>query len=169
MLLDFRHETFLTLSNIQNYTKTAKALNMTQPAVTQHIQYLESYYGCKLFYYKNRKITLTPQGEKLKDFVATVQADGKIFKSLLVEKRKEEEITFGATLSIGEYVMPKVITEILLQNPLAEIHMLVANTQTLLEKLEQGEIAFALVEGIFDKSYFDYKLFSLERFIAIKS
>ncbi len=170
MLLDFRHETFLALSHIQNYTKAAKALNITQPAVTQHIQYLENHYGCKLFAYQNRKISLTPQGEKLKIFVTTVMADGKMFENfLLEEENKEKEITFGATLSIGEYVMPHLLSQILLKNPMMKIHMSVGNTQTLLEKLYQGDIAFALVEGIFDKSLFGYQLFSLERFIPVSS
>lgn len=34
-----------------DYRKTAEELHMTQPAVTQHIQYLEEKYRCKLFSY----------------------------------------------------------------------------------------------------------------------
>lgn len=46
-MLDFRMITFRTLYNEMNYRKTAELLNMTQPGVTQHIQYLEKYYGVK--------------------------------------------------------------------------------------------------------------------------
>lgn len=39
-MLDYRHETFLALCRIRNYTRTAEALHLTQPAVTQHIKAL---------------------------------------------------------------------------------------------------------------------------------
>ena len=50
-MLDYRIYTFLTLFKEMNYRKTAEKLNMTQPGVTQHIQYLEKHYGVKLFEY----------------------------------------------------------------------------------------------------------------------
>ena len=43
-MIDSRMETFLTLCRVMNYRKTAELLNMTQPAVTQHIHYLENHY-----------------------------------------------------------------------------------------------------------------------------
>ncbi len=66
-MLDFRIETFLNLCVTMNYTKTARELCITQPAVTQHIHYLEKYYGCRLFEYKNKTLKLTHQGEILKN------------------------------------------------------------------------------------------------------
>ena len=41
-MIDYRVKTFLTLCNFMNYRKTAQVLNMTQPAVTQHIHFLEN-------------------------------------------------------------------------------------------------------------------------------
>ena len=52
--LNFRITTFLTLYNEMNYRKTARLLNMTQPGVTQHIHYLENFYGIKLFEYNGK-------------------------------------------------------------------------------------------------------------------
>ena len=62
-MLDHRLYTFLTLCETGNYTKTAEKLNMTQPAVTQHIQFLEGLLSGKadcrkgegLFTYKGRQ------------------------------------------------------------------------------------------------------------------
>lgn len=49
-MLDFRVETFLTAAETLNFTKTAALLNITQPAVSQHIKYLEREYDAKLFF-----------------------------------------------------------------------------------------------------------------------
>ena len=44
-MLDYRYKTFLTLIEEGSYTKAAKKLNITQPAVTQHIQHLQEELG----------------------------------------------------------------------------------------------------------------------------
>ena len=44
-MIDFRVNTFLDLCETRSYTKTAQSLNITQPAATQHIKYLEKMYN----------------------------------------------------------------------------------------------------------------------------
>ena len=53
-MLDFRFLTFVELCKTMSYTKTAQKLHLTQPAVTQHIKFLENLYGCKLFIYTGK-------------------------------------------------------------------------------------------------------------------
>lgn len=169
-MIDFRHETFLALCEIKNYTKTAESLNMTQPAVTQHIQYLEEKYDCKLFIYENKKLNLTCQGEQLRELLTRVVADTTHFmRNINNLNLLEESIQFGATLSVGEYLMPQVLTHLIEKKPGLNLHMEVGNTQVLLEKLWKGEIDFAIVEGSFDKSHYHSQLFSLEKFIPVCS
>ena len=64
-MLDFRIKTFLCVCQTMNYTQAAKNLNITQPAVSQHIRYLEDYYQIKAFRYANKKLELTPAGRIL--------------------------------------------------------------------------------------------------------
>lgn len=169
-MLDFRHETFLALCSCSSFTKTAELLHITQPAVSQHMKYLEDFYGCKLFDIKNRKLKLTHQGELLKEFAMTVFSDSKHFKENISSVNTDTmQFSFGATLSIGEYVMPTILSRLLTKYPEMKIHMSVANTQVLLERLNNGELDFIVVEGLFDKSEYDSTLFSLENFIPVCS
>ncbi len=169
-MLDFRHETFLTLSSCNSFTKAAELLHITQPAVSQHIKYLEEFYGCKLIDTSNRKICLTHQGELLREFAMTVFSDSKHFKENISSIQTDTmQFSFGATLSIGEYVMPGILSRLLDKYPEMKIHMSVANTQILLERLNNGELDFIIVEGLFDKSEYDSTLFSLEKFIPVCS
>ena len=55
-MVDRRVDTFLLLCQLMNYRKTADALGITQPAVTQQIHFLEREYGCKLFTYQNSRL-----------------------------------------------------------------------------------------------------------------
>lgn len=43
-MLDYRIHTFLKVCETLNYTLAAKQLHITQPAVSQHIHYLEQEY-----------------------------------------------------------------------------------------------------------------------------
>ena len=57
-----------------NTTKTAEALNMTQPAVSQAIKEMEQYYGVMLFDRVGRKLVLTKAGELLHSYAAHISA-----------------------------------------------------------------------------------------------
>lgn len=169
-MLDYRHETFLMLCACGSFTKAAERLHITQPAVSQHIKYLEEHYGCTLFDTSNRKISLTPQGELLREFATTVSSDSQHLKENIQNFQADAiHFSFGATLSIGEYVMPAILSRLLTEYPDITFHMTVANTKTLLEQLNSGELDFILVEGLFDKTQYDTTLFSLENFIPVCS
>ena len=74
-MLDFRMETFLTVCNDMNFTHAAEHLNLTQPAVSQHIKHLEKTYGTELFIRDKKKLRLTPAGEILRSALETMRND----------------------------------------------------------------------------------------------
>lgn len=169
-MLDFRIETFLTLCQIGSYTKTAEMLHITQPAVSQHIKYLEQYYNTKLFYYESKALLLTEKGKLLQDFALTMRADSSHLLNILsLKNEKQMPIIFGATLTIGEYVMPTILAGVMKQYPDLHITMSVDNTQVLLKKLKSGIIDFAFLEGYFDKASYDGAVLSEEKFIPVCS
>ncbi|OOP72102.1 LysR family transcriptional regulator [Clostridium beijerinckii] len=167
-MLDFRINTFLTVCEYMNFTKAAETLRITQPAVSQHIKYLENTYNAKLFEYEGKKIKLTKVGELVYQISITMKHDEEYLKG----KIKEEQlgitsIKFGATLTIGEFILPSKLNSYLNKNKNMKITMIVENTKELLYKLEHGEIDFALVEGYFIKSEYDYVVYSKENYICV--
>ncbi len=154
-MLDYRTHTFLTLCQEMNYRKTAALLNMTQPGVTQHIHALEREYGCSLFSYDNRKLTLTRQGELFRDYLQRVQYDEGWLRQRMHEA-KTPALHIGATKSIGDYMISPQLGR-LLESGMFTVDLLVDNTQTLLEGLKKGTLDFAMIEGNFDKSDFGHE------------
>lgn len=167
-MLDFRYETFLTLCETKNFTKTANLLHITQPAVSQHIKFLEKKYNTKLFKYKSKTLYLTEKGNDLRKFVLYMRSNSEKI-SEFIQKPYSNKLRFGATLSIGEYIIPKILSNYLREHPKLDLSMTVDNTTSLLNKLNHGEIDFALIEGIFPKNDYEYKLLSKENFIPICS
>lgn len=169
-MIDFRLKTFFTLSQILNYTKTAELLHITQPAVSQHVKYLEDKYNVKLFEYKGKLLSLTTEGKILFDFVAGIEASSHKVKELLSSTDMHNlKIHFGTTLTIGQYTMPNILSKLIKKFPQIKFSMDVDNTHSLLEKLKNGKIDFALLEGHFNKSDYDTILFSKEEFIGVCS
>lgn len=169
-MFDFRMDTFITVCKYMNYTKAADALHITQPAVSQHIHYIEQDYGIKLFELNGRKIKLTSQGEQLLNVITTLKNDDKTLRRLFKQNvDTKRELTFGVTLTIGEYVIADYISSYIKKYPDTQLHMHIANTNELLHKLKDGKIDFALVEGFFTKENFDYRVLRKERYIAVCS
>src|SRR5690554_5699387 len=133
-MLDNRLQTFLTLCETCNYTKTAEKLNMTQPAVTQHIQFLEDYYQVKLIAGRGKNFSLTEEGKALEEYVKTLKANSERILPLLQSiKNRVKPLNFGATLTIGEYMVPPILHKIFKEDPETDISMIVENTNILQE------------------------------------
>ena len=169
-MIDHRLQTFLILCETCNYTKTAQKLNMTQPAVSQHIQFLENYYQVVLISGKGKNFSLTEEGKALQEYIRTLNANSERILPLLHRmKNQAKPLNFGATLTIGEYTVPPILYQIFKEDPETNISMFVENTHILQEMLWDGKIDFALLEGHFNQNQFEFKLISNEIFIGVCS
>lgn len=166
-MLDYRIKTFLTLYDEMNYRKTAEKLNMTQPGVTQHIHFIEQYYGTKLFKYNGKKLSKTQGAEILKRYIDSVLIEEQEAKTKLSQK-ETPLINVGATKTIGEFVLVPTVREFL-KSTGNNLNLVIDNTSVLLKKLENAEIDFAVIEGVFDKEKYGYHLFRKEEFLGICS
>ncbi len=163
---DFRMETFLTACRLLNYTDTAKELNMTQPAVSQHIRALEEHYQAKLFVYEGKTLHMTQAGVLLRKVATTMKHDEGILKEHL-KSANRGKLVFGATLTIGDFFMPEILNHFLAREQKTDLCMLVDNTETLLAKIDCGDLDFAFVEGYFRKAEYDYQVISRQKYIAV--
>ena len=164
-MLDYRVLTFLTLYDEMNYRRTAEKLNMTQPGVTQHIHYLENYYGVKLFEYDGRTLSKTKNAQRLKKYFDSVKAEETDIRESFTPT-DTVHITVGATKTIGEFVIVPEIRAFL-QAPNHNLDLIIDNTENLLHMLEKSQIDFAVIEGVFDKSKYGYHLFKKEAFVGV--
>lgn len=167
-MLDFRVETFLEVCRCGSYTEAAKHLNITQPGVSQHIRYLEEYYQSTLFVYENRRLSLTPAGRRLKESVTSMRNDGRhLLQELQELQGGHRVISFGATLTVGEFFLPPKMALYLQKNPEVQMNLTIDNTGELLRLLEDGAIEFAIVEGYFQKESYEHLLVSKEVYCLV--
>lgn len=164
-MLDYRMKTFLTLCITKNYTAAAKELCITQPAVTQHIKFLEGQYNIKLFFYdENRKLHLTPAGSQLRDFATTISADSQhLFNNFQNQAFLLDEIKIGTIKTLGESIVPDIISAFLQKNPDTNVHLHLGESDDLLLQLQNGMIHFCLTDAHCSSTKFDsHELFKSE-------
>lgn len=166
-MLDIKMYTFLTLCDTMNYRKAAEKLNMTQPAVTQHIKAIENYYKCRLFDYKGRRLSKTPSGVLFEKYARTASYNEQMIRRNL-PKPEKIELRIGATRTIGTYMLGEKLSSLVKHTDIA-VTLMVDNTEVLLHMLNKGELDIALIEGFFDKGSYDYKLLRMEPFVGICS
>lgn len=167
-MLDFRIDTLITVCREMNFSRAAEKLNITQPAVSQHIRYLEENYGIKIFRHEGKKIRLTQEGKTLLDAATAIRHDDRFLREKLKDiGQVQQSLVFGATLTIGEFVLPEHLADYLRRYPDSSVRMIVANTNRLLEKLNEGEIDFAVIEGYFPKNDYEHLQYSREKYIPV--
>lgn len=167
-MLDFRTETFLTVCRTMNFTAAAKQLNITQPAVSQHIHFLEEQYNTTLFLYRNKQLSLTRTGEILRKHLLTMKNDEKeIREELKISCDGIASFSIGVTMTIGEYAIVDKLAHFLIRHPDVNIHLHYGNTSQLLALLDSGQIRMAIVEGNYPKKNYSHQKYSTEDYIAV--
>jgi DNA-binding transcriptional LysR family regulator len=164
-MLEQHYLTFKLLAQTLSYTKTAQRLFMTQPAVSQQIKRLEAEVGVPLVRYQHRQLQLTAAGDALATYLAQLTVQNDKFMEGLRQPRPAPRLLLGATMSLNTVFLPRLLP--ILRHQYQQIVSKIGNTAQILQQLRQGQIDFALIEGNFDKTEFDYQVIRREPFICV--
>lgn len=148
---DERLKTFLAVVRCGSLTHAAKELYVSQPAVTLQIHKLESEYNETLFYRRERGVELTPAGKILYEYAKRINRlyDEASEELGTLSGKMKGTLRVGATLTIGEYVLPSIMGKFKTQYPQVDILLEVENTQKIVELVASGLFDCGLVEGPF--------------------
>jgi DNA-binding transcriptional LysR family regulator len=146
---DHKLKVFCTVAETRSFSKTSEIIHLTQPAVSLQIQALEEMYETKLFDRSSSKVTLTPAGEVLYKYAKEILALYASAEKVIGEMTGlvKGTITIGAGSTIGNYLLPSVISDFRKTHPKIKVHLFVANMQRVIELLNAGNINLGLVEG----------------------
>lgn len=140
---------FYTVSERGSFSAAAQTLHMTQPAVTMQIQALEDYFGTKLFDRSTKKIILTEAGLTLMPFaVRSMQLMRETDQAMSAFTHMlEGRLMLGASLTIGEYVLPRLLGPFGKEYPNISIMMKVMNTSQIMDEIHKHQLNFGLIEA----------------------
>ena len=95
-MIDPKILTFLTAAEQKSFTKAAKVLSLTQPAVSHHISQLEAELNAPLFLRGRHELTLTREGERLLPKIRqAVEAFEQVEQEALALQRCQNTVRLG--------------------------------------------------------------------------
>ncbi|MCY0876135.1 MAG: LysR family transcriptional regulator [Firmicutes bacterium] len=143
------HEVFRAAVEYGSITKAAQALHLTQSTASRHLQALEDEYGGLLFSRSAAGITLTALGATLYPYTCTLlDCHAQAKEEMRRQSGMGVRISVGATLTIGEYVLPEILGAFRRRHPDAALRMRISNSHDIIEDLFRHRIDAALVEGV---------------------
>lgn len=167
---DFTLRVFYKLAQLKNFSKVADELYISQPAVSRQIKNLEDSLAVKLCMRKKEGVSLTEEGKILFEYAEKILA---LYEKSIKEIDKFRhsnlnKVTIGASTTLGEYVLPRIISDFRKRYPDADIYLKVANTQQILNQLATNAFNLTLVEGEFDNpSFINEKVFEDELVLIV--
>lgn len=169
MLFDFRLKVFHTVAKRLNFTKAAQELNITQPAVTKHIQETERQLNTKLFDRNGTRIKLTDAGKVLLKYTEKLFT---IYRELELEintlnQRHEGMLRIGASTTIAQYLLPPLLAAFHQKFKHIKISLTINNTETTEHLLEQEQIDLGIIEGHSKNKLFSYSKFIKDEIVLV--
>lgn len=149
--MDTKLRTFLTVARKASFSGAARELHLSQPAVSMQIQQLEEHYGVRLFDRLDRGIRLTPAGLVFQKYARDILAlyDAARGEMMRCTGKIMGELHIGATLTIGEYVLPKLIALFKREYSEVEPILTVENSESIVRGLAEEALEIGFIEGPF--------------------
>lgn len=146
--MKFRHlRIFTAVCETMSMTKAARHLYISQPAVSQTITELEEYYDVRLFERMSNKLYLTDAGKQLLPLAQEAMKLQATIETTMRDFRQENSIRLGATVTIGTYLLPRIVKAIQSIQPQIRVQTVVDNTSAIEERLLNSDLDIGLVEG----------------------
>ncbi len=143
------YKVFYFVGKLKSITKAAKALSISQPAVSQAIKTLEGQMGVTLFVRSKQGVAFTPEGEMLYQYVEAGYEQFKMGEQKIKEMIDVEigEIRIGASDMTLQYFLLPFLETFQEKYPNIKVSVTNAPTPETLHLLQQGEIDFGIVSS----------------------
>lgn len=173
MALQSHHlEAFVMISRVQNFSKAAELLHVTQSALSHRIAGLEEELGAPLFIREKKGIRLTELGEEFLRYVQMKNALEDQFLSKIKASKGESlkgVLRVGCYASIGRAVVLKALTPFLKNNPGVQLFFLMREMKALPELLKSGEADFIFLDYEFGKGKVVSHFMGEEEYVLVES
>ena len=147
-MADRRLQVFYTVARHLSFTKAAEQLFMTQPAVTFQIKQLEEQFNARLFERSHGKIALTPAGQMVMSYAERILGLSEEMETRVADLTGAMggPLLLGASLTIAEYILPRILGEFKAQHPQVQAHMTVGNSELIEMRVADHTLDLGLIE-----------------------
>lgn len=162
---------FVTVARERQFTRAAAKLNISQSALSQQIQALETQLGVTLFDRSARRVELTDEGQFLYEKTVPLLAQLKEIEAALTDREQVlgKQLHIAAVPSAASLFLPAVLARLQQMIPALEIHLKECSSRLALELLGDHEVHAAIIRPPFDLQGLALHEISREPIVAIVS
>ncbi|TVX95333.1 LysR family transcriptional regulator [Cohnella terricola] len=160
---------FVAVVEQRNFSRAGEILNLSQPSVSLHIRNLEFEYGAKLLYRSPKLVKTTAAGDVLYAYAKRILSlhDEAKEQIHLLEDVVAGLLKIGASLTIGEYLLPRFLASFVKQHPQVDVQITIGNTEEIAQGVRHNELDLGLVEGSVALSEFETSPFMKDDLILV--
>jgi DNA-binding transcriptional LysR family regulator len=154
-------KTLIAVAKNKSVTKAGEEVFLTQPAVTKQIRALEETYGTKLFKRKKNQFVLTQEGETVLQYAYRLVNTYEESINAINERRGKimGTLRMGANLTLGIYVLPRLIKLFRDIYPELKIEMILDNTDRIIRAVKRNDVNFGFIGIKVDDPLITHHLF----------
>jgi DNA-binding transcriptional LysR family regulator len=160
---------FQAVAEAGSFSRGAEQLCISQPAVSQQVAEFERAMKTRLFDRLPKGARLTQSGVLLLGYARRLSVLESEAEQALAELHGLErgQLTVGASLTIGAYVLPLVFGRFRRQYPGIELALEIANTEAIQTMVLSGAVDLGLTEGLVESSELEANVFQSDELVAI--
>ena len=169
-MLNLNHlRVFYEAAKNMSYTKAAKKLFITQPAVSTQIRLLEDSLNLHLFKKKGRSIQLTEEGRTIFKYARRIFEWEKEIENVISEMNqlKVGNLRLGTTKTYARYFMPLLIHSFRTRYPGIIIHLDEGSSLDMIQSLIELKNEVAIIAKVEDNPSVNFIPFSHEELVLI--
>jgi LysR family transcriptional regulator, carnitine catabolism transcriptional activator len=139
-------QAFVTVARLGSFTRAAKHLHLSQPALTVQVRQLEDAMGVRLFDRSTRMVKPTPMGRELVPTFERVlhEIDAVMVNTKELASHVKGTVTIGALPSISSNLIPSTIAEFQKQYPGIVVRLQDVMAQRLVWLVKEEEVDFGI-------------------------
>lgn len=139
---------FVAVARYGTVTRAAGELNLTQSAASMALADLETQLNSQLFDRAGKRLQLNDLGRKLLPNAITTLAHAQSIEDIARgDDDQVGSLKIGASLTIGNYLMPPLIAAFLREHPRSRLTLDIANTSQIITALGQFDLDIGFIEG----------------------
>lgn len=147
-MIDSKLLTLLSISETGSFSRAAKNLSLSQPAVSMQLKQLESELGAKLLIRTKNSVKLTKEGEIALHYAKRIKALYARLGQKIEDSRTESfSLTIGITHSAQNSPVIEAIAKVATENKKMHISFVTGLIKDLYESIDEYGIDLAIVEG----------------------
>jgi DNA-binding transcriptional LysR family regulator len=140
-------EVFLATARLQNLSRAAQSLAMSQSAASDSLRDLEKQFDLQLFDRVGKRLQLNAHGLMVLPRAEELLSRAAELEGALHGHRGESTLRLGATISIGNHLCIPLINRYHQRYPDSRINLDISNTESITQRVASFELDIGLIEG----------------------